>query len=356
MYIPPSAHPLSRRSLLRGMVGGVGTSILAACGHEPSGAAGATNASPTPAPTRGVAIFTPLPTPDLSVTPTAIPPRPVQLHTSTERGAGGESLKFPGSLAFDARSFLHVCEQGGGDRVQVFDRTGDFVRSWGTAGAGDGQFTFGSGTVDAASAIAIAGDGAIYIGDTTGHVQVFDGGGRFLCKWGGPGGDGEVRRVGGLAIDGRDTVYVADVDTQRIQMFDPGGQFLGTWGGPGQFARPRGIDIDREGNILICDAGNNRIQMFDRDRRFVRSIGRYGVGDGELALPRGGGTGRRGDIYVADKGNDQVQKFTADGRFIARWIGFGNQGDRLSAPNSVRVDVQGDVWVADAGRILLFKQ
>jgi len=248
--------------------------VLASCGGDT-------------APTRGVAT-TALPTPNLSVTPTAIPPRPVQLRMSIERGVGGETLKFLGSLAFDAHGLLHATERGVGDRVLVFDGAGRFVRSWGTTGTGDGQFLFANDPAIGVSPIAIAADGTIYIGDTTGRVQAFDGGGRFLRKWGGPGGDGEVRRAGGLAIDGRDTLHVADADAHRIQMFDFGGRFLGTWGGPGvgpgQFTRPKQITIDREGNILVADKGNSRIQVFDRDRRFVRAIGRPGMGEGEMGL------------------------------------------------------------------------
>jgi len=95
--------------------------------------------------------------------------------------------------------------------------------------------------------------------------------------------------------------------------------------------------------------------VFDRDRRFVRAIGRYGVGEGEMANPRGVETDRRGDIYVADKWNDRVQKFAADGRFIIQWDGPGSQGDKLHTPNEVRVDASGDLWVADNYRIQVFK-
>ncbi len=63
-----SVRPVRRRSLLRGMAAGAGAALLASCGQEPSGTAGATNGSPTPAPTRAVVVSTPL---------TAIPPRPV---------------------------------------------------------------------------------------------------------------------------------------------------------------------------------------------------------------------------------------------------------------------------------------
>ncbi len=279
-----------------------------------------------------------------------------------EQGVGGEKLKILGSLAFDAHGLLHVSERRGGDRVLVFDGAGRFVRSWGTHGTGDGQFLFDYDPAIGVSPIAIAADGTMYIGDTTGRVQAFDGGGRFLRKWGGPGGASEVRRAGGLTIDGRDTLHVADADAHRIQMFDFGGRFLGTWGGPGvgpgQFDRPKQITIDREGNILVADEGNSRIQVFDRDRRFVRAIGRPGMGDGEMAKPgpRGVETDRRGDIYVTDKYNDRVQKFAADGRFIIQWGGFGSQGDKLHSPNEVRVDASGDLWVADDYRILVFKQ
>jgi hypothetical protein len=58
------------------------------------------------------------------------------------------------------------------------------------------------------------------------HVKVFDRGGVFLGKWGGPGtGDGQFNGPAGIVVHGHE-VYVADRFSSRIQVFDRRGVFL----------------------------------------------------------------------------------------------------------------------------------
>jgi tripartite motif-containing protein 71 len=64
-------------------------------------------------------------------------------------------------------------------------------------------------------------------------------------------------------------VYVAEDGyggSDRVQMFDGNGQFLAKWGGTGsgmgQFLYPQGVAMDGSGNIYVVDDGNDRIQVF----------------------------------------------------------------------------------------------
>ena len=144
-------------------------------------------------------------------------------------------LMRPGSMAFDAQDNLYVID-GSNDRVQKFDRDGKFLLKWGGPGRKDGQFTFSNGSSHV-SALAIDAQGLVYVADYKGIVQVFDGEGKFLRKWGGGLGDGDGQFISPrcMALDPQGNIYVADGDSDehldvfRIQKFDAEGHFLLKW-------------------------------------------------------------------------------------------------------------------------------
>jgi DNA-binding beta-propeller fold protein YncE len=89
-----------------------------------------------------------------------------------------------------------------------------------------------------------------------------------VTTWGRLGsGNGQFRFPHGVAVDGQDTVYVADRDNHRIQQFTSSGSFLRKWGSRGsnigQFDSPWGIAVDDLGNVYVADSFNDRIQRFD---------------------------------------------------------------------------------------------
>ena len=67
-------------------------------------------------------------------------------------------------------------------------------------------------------------EGKIYVADLKNdRVQVFDKAGNFLTMWGQKGaGDGEFGNLHGIIVDhGTGWVYVADTANDRIQVFKP---------------------------------------------------------------------------------------------------------------------------------------
>jgi DNA-binding beta-propeller fold protein YncE len=75
-------------------------------------------------------------------------------------------------------------------RIQKFDSDGGFLTKWGTNGGGNGQFS-------EPRAVAVDGDGNIYVADSLNHrIQKFDSDGGFLTTWGAFGtGDGTVNLI-----------------------------------------------------------------------------------------------------------------------------------------------------------------
>lgn len=201
--------------------------------------------------------------------------------------------------------------------------------------------TLQNGNVNAPIAVRVDSQGNIYVG-TTLRILKFDRRGELQLSWGGSGsGDGEFDGAIGIAVDGSDNIYVADIDNHRIQVFDSNGNFLFKFGSEGsesgQFRRPRDVTVDSNGNIYVADTDNSRIQMFDSEGRFLRMwgwgvrdeanefqvcessetpchAGIAGSGDGQF----GGQLGLEGlainpidnILFAADAGNNRIQAFS----------------------------------------------
>ena len=100
-------------------------------------------------------------------------------------------------------------------------------------------------------------------------MQVFDANGKFLKKWGSAGtGKGQFSiPQEHLAVDKNDHVYIVDeASNPRVQIFDTNGHFItkvGTMGsGEGQLRKPEHVSIDSNGNLFVVDRGNARMQVF----------------------------------------------------------------------------------------------
>jgi phage tail-like protein len=81
----------------------------------------------------------------------------------------------------------------------------------------------------------------------------------------------------GLAISGRDWLYVADSLNHRVQIFAlPSLTLIDVWGTPvasmvlGAFHEPWDVVVDSQDNVYIADKGNQRLQKFEaKSRRFI---------------------------------------------------------------------------------------
>ncbi|HEU0016630.1 MAG TPA: 6-bladed beta-propeller [Longimicrobium sp.] len=107
--------------------------------------------------------------------------------------------------------------------------------------------------------------------------------------------DGEFGVVGGVAVDGRGRIYVADAQRQELLAFGADGEPLGTLGrrgrGPGEFQQLRDVAVGRGDTVLALDPGQQRVSVFGPDgkRAFdlrLPALGR--AGQPLLALASGG--------------------------------------------------------------------
>lgn len=345
-----SAPRLTRRQVLRGSAAAGAGAILAACGREPTDPSRAGTATATAAATRIVTISTPQPT-----SPPVARRDRVTFLLKIDHG-----LRYPTAVATDPQGNVYVID-GDHHRIQKFDGGGRFLAMWGSIGDAEGQFVFRiSGPIP--GGIAVDGRGTVYVSDYYDRVQAFDPTGRFLLQWGSHGGaDGQFSFPTGLAIDGQGMVYVGDAENHRVQKFDGTGRFVAKWGGPGsgdgEFLYPGGIAVNSRNEIVVGDADNSRIQVFDINGRFLRAWGSASASAIQPEGPPGLAADGDGNIYVSRNNGDKIEKFDASGRLLAMWGSTGAGDGEFIYPSGVAVDRQGSVYVVDVigGRVQKFR-
>jgi hypothetical protein len=190
----------------------------------------------------------------------------------------GEGLfVFPHSLYVDRDDNLWVTDSGArngkGNQVTKLSPDGRVLLTLGRKGVMGGSPDNFVGPSD----VAIAANGDIFVAD--GHAALSLGGGEyygntggrdgarmrilkfskdgtFIAAWGKEGtGPGEFNMPHGIALDSTGRVFVADRGNNRIQIFDQGGKFLGEWK---QFGKPCGIFIDGKDTIYVADSDSNK--------------------------------------------------------------------------------------------------
>lgn len=255
-------------------------------------------------------------------------------------------LHKPRPAAFDAEDRLYICDLT--DRVQVFDRDGQFLHGWRLPGL----------NVDGPSGLTIDRYGRVLVADTHFYrVLIYDQKGRILQQI----GDGLQGSTPGrfgyptdAVIDRAGNFYVAEYgDFDRIQAFTPSGVFIRQWGGhgydPGQFLRPRALTIDEDDLLYVADSCNHRIQVFNTSGELVRMWGRRGTGAGQMAFPYDICLAPDGTLYVCEYGNSRVQHFDRSGQSLGLWGEPGREPGMLDNPYGLAVDSEGAVSVIDSG-------
>ena len=158
--------------------------------------------------------------------------------------------------------------------------------------------------------------------------------------------DGQFSGPWGVGVDEEGRIIVADTFNHRIQVFDNDGSFLRSFGSKGssegRFNKPYAVTVDGDGNIVICDYWNHRIQVMDIEGNFIRCFGTRGSGDSQLECPRSVAVDGKGRIVVSEWKNERVSVFEKDGTFL---FSFGKH--HMKRPRGIVVDSFGSIIVVD---------
>jgi hypothetical protein len=211
----------------------------------------------------------------------------------------------PRGLAADGDGDVYVAD--GSQQVEEFGSGGTYLRSFGSYGAGPGQYQLPQG-------VALDGAGDVFVVDGLGQrVLEYDAGGTFVRSFGRPviGVDPGVANPSAIAFHGGD-LYVASPGNGRIVEYDTTGHFVQIFSLPFRFPPlplmyAYGVAVDGSGNVYATDQDSRQVDVFGPDGTFLL---RFGLpGNGLFNTPYGVGV-HGGDLYVDDSGTGLVDHFT----------------------------------------------
>jgi hypothetical protein len=235
---------------------------------------------------------------------------------------GEKMFVWPHGFRIDKEGYLWITDgraaDGRGEQIFKIAPDGRVVMTLGTKGvAGETSSTF-AGPAD----VAFAANGDIFVAD--GHVNnrvvKFSKDGTFIKAWGKKGtGPGEFSVPHAIALDSRGRVFVADRGNKRVQIFDQDGKYLEEWK---QFSRPSGIYIDKKDTIYVADSESESVSRnHDGWKRGIR-IGSAKDGSVKSFIPdpvdkapstsaaEGVAADSQGNIYGAEVGPRRLMKYT----------------------------------------------
>lgn len=243
------------------------------------------------------------------------------------------------------------------------------------------------------SAVAVDGEGHLYIADTLNHrirkvdartgsmTTVAGTGHRRFSGDGGPASAASLNEPVALAVDRNGWLYIADQSNNRVRKVDLTTGVMTTIAGTGEAAfsgdglpateaclsGPSGLAIGPDGCLYIADTFNGRIRRVDRTTGVITTVAgdggayRYqGLADEcstSLARPYGIALDAEGSLIITDSDNHLLRRWDRRrtlitrlaGTGIARFGGDGGPGEEasLNYPFGVAVGQQGHLYIAD---------
>ncbi len=222
------------------------------------------------------------------------------------RGSFGETgerigqFRSPEAVAVDLQGNVFIAERLN-NRVQKFDRTGQYILQFGSLGTGPAQFNY---------PIALYARQGLWL-------YVLDAQNARLVKY---------------DLSGNLNGTVLDLNEQRIR------SQVGV-------VRPRNFTLDRDGNIYIAERERNRVLVFNNFLDYRTTYGGSGSGEGGLLDPRGLVASDTGDFYVADSGNGRLVIFSSLG--IMQHVLPLTPAGPTASPRGIARDASGMLFVAD---------
>lgn len=267
----------------------------------------------------------------------------------------GWEFKDVAAVAVDQKDRVYVFNRGEHPMI-VFDRDGNFLRSW------------GEGLFKRAHGLHIGPDESLYCTDDAAHaVYKCTLEGKVLLTIGmpekpAPYMSGEpFHRCTHTALSPLGDIYVSDgYGNARVHKYSPDGKLLKSWGepgtDPGQFNIVHNICCDVEGWVYVADRENHRVQVFNGD-------GKYETQWNNMHRPCGlyCESGRNPLFFIGELGpqmpvnrnvpnlGPRVSILNNQGKLVGRLgdIHAGTRLDQFIGPHGLAIDSRGDMYVGE---------
>ena len=265
------------------------------------------------------------------------------------------SFKEVSAVAADKNDNVYVFNRGLHPMI-VFDREGNFLRSW-----GEGVFKNPHG-------LFYAPDDTLYCTDDGDHtVRKFTLDGKLLMQIGTPGKPAPLmsgepfHRCTHTALTPSGDLLISDgYGNARVHKYTPDGRHVMSWGepgtDPGQFNLVHNVCCDPDGWVYVVDRENHRVQVFDVNGKYAAQFNNLHRPNGLAISP-----GRNPVCYIGEIGpampvniktpnlGARISIVTHEGKPLARlgdrWPGY--QPGQFMAPHGLTVDSRGDIYVGE---------
>jgi NHL repeat len=265
------------------------------------------------------------------------------------------TFKEIGGIGVDDKDNVYVFNRGE-HPMMVFDREGNFLRSW------------GEGIFPRAHGVFVAPDQTLWLTDDADHtVRQCTPEGKILLTLGSPGkpapymGGEPFHRCTHTAMSPNGDLYISDgYGNARIHKYTPDGRLLMSWGGPGtdpgEFNIPHNITCDADGWVYVADRENHRVQVFDGNGKYETQWNNLHRPSGLFMPPGKCPVCYIGEIGPAQPVNRNVPNLGPrvtivdhTGKRLSRLGGLcaGLGVDQFMSPHGLCVDRHGDIYVGE---------
>lgn len=230
-----------------------------------------------------------------------------------QQGSGDGEFQDPWGIAIDRAGNVYVADTWN-HRIQKFAPDLSFITKWGTFASAESSGAAVSGLYGPRD-VAIGPDNYVYVVDTGNKtIRLFTSEGTPLKSFGSAGGgQGQFMEPVGIAFSPAGDIFVADTWNKRIQVFRLDHNFardiaVSGWQGQGLDNKPY-LMVSQAGDILVTDPSLGRVTKYTKDGAVSAVIGGFD-GNRGFKTPIGIAPGPSGSIYISDAAANTVVRFT----------------------------------------------
>ena len=282
-----------------------------------------------------------------------IPDSPFTLHIIPSPEMRGKpvniisGLNNPWGVVITKNEEIVVAENGA-HCITILNKEGKKVKSFGTRGIKEGQFTYPHG-------VAISHDGYILVTDNHRLQKLTFEGDCVKSVGSSKTGNGPLQLnvpIGMTVHPTTGQIFIADNDNHRIQVLDKDLAYSHSFGkrgsSPEQFNDPWDVTFHNEGYLYVADSDNHCIKKFTSTEQYISTFSSCGSNPGKISCPSSIIIDNN-LLYVSELVNHRISIFDTNGCFIHCFGKRGSGEGEFNIPCGITVDSLGNLYVSDHG-------